>query len=210
MLGAPIALFFFLITLTTSIYEFYRDTSIRERFLFSPYQVWHDKEWYRLFTCTLVHADVAHLAFNMLTFYFFGFWLEKLFLLRFGPYMGHVAFLGLYIAGTLGAHLPEVFRRRHDPTYRALGASGVIMALLFSFIVYQPGAELLVFFFLPLSAWKFAILYVVISFLADRYSKNDGIGHGAHLWGAITGLVFTAVIDFGAYQRFLQYIGNSF
>ncbi|MDX2061675.1 MAG: rhomboid family intramembrane serine protease [Bacteroidia bacterium] len=205
---APVAYFFLLITLATTLYEFYADASLRERFLLAPYQVWHDREWYRLFTCTLVHADIAHLAFNGITLYYFGPALEDIFRIRFGDALGSVAFGGLYVLAMLGAHLPDTLRHRHNPTYRALGASGAISAVLFSYILYQPDARLLVFFVIPLTAWLFAILYVGISLYADRFSRGDGIAHGAHLWGALSGWVLTALIDPWAYVRFVDYLST--
>lgn len=204
MRANPVALFFFLITVATTLYEFYRDASIRERFLFSPYLVWHERQWYRIFTCTLVHADMAHLAFNMITYYFFAFQLEYIFTLYIHPFWGHAVFALVYVGAMVGAHVPEVFRQRHNPTYRAVGASGAISAVLFSFIIYEPNVTLLVFFVIPLQAWMFALLYVVISLLADRFSKGDGIAHGAHLWGALSGWLLTAIIDPASYARFLE------
>ena len=44
---------------------------------FNAYQVWHQKQWYRLFSYGFVHSGWGHLFFNMLTLYFFGGVVEK-------------------------------------------------------------------------------------------------------------------------------------
>jgi membrane associated rhomboid family serine protease len=77
-------------------------------------------QWWRLFTATWLHADVAHLASNVGT----GALTLGLAMGRYGP--GTALSLSL-LAGT-AANIPGVLLR--EPTARALGASGVVMAAL--------------------------------------------------------------------------------
>jgi len=77
-------------------------------------------QWWRLFTATWLHADEAHLASNVGTAFFtMGFAMG-----RYGP--GTTLCLSL-LAGA-AANIPGVLLR--DPSARALGASGVLMAAL--------------------------------------------------------------------------------
>lgn len=77
-------------------------------------------EWWRLFTATLLHGDLAHLAMNAV----FGFVLLGLAMGRYGPGVG---LLAAYLAGAGGnAAAWSVF----DQTQRSLGASGVVMGAL--------------------------------------------------------------------------------
>ena len=77
-------------------------------------------QWWRLFTATWLHADEAHLASNVGTAFFtMGFAMG-----RYGP--GTALCLSL-VAGA-AANVPGMLLR--DPTARALGASGVVMAAL--------------------------------------------------------------------------------
>ena len=77
-------------------------------------------QWWRLFTATWLHADVAHLASNVGT----GALTLGLAMGRYGP--GTALCLSL-VAGA-AANVPGMLLR--DPTARALGASGVVMAAL--------------------------------------------------------------------------------
>jgi membrane associated rhomboid family serine protease len=75
----------------------------------------------------------------------------------------------------------------------SIGLSGVVNAVLFAFILHHPETKLLVFFFFPLPAWLFALLYVAYSF----YEAKRGVGmvnHWAHLGGAMAGVIFAAFI----------------
>jgi membrane associated rhomboid family serine protease len=77
-------------------------------------------EWWRWFTATWLHADLAHLAANLV----FGFLFLGLVMGRYGPGVG---LLAAYLAGA-GGNL--VAWRVYDETQRGLGASGVVMGAL--------------------------------------------------------------------------------
>jgi len=77
-------------------------------------------EWWRLFTATLLHADLAHLAANAL----FGFIFIGLAMGRYGTGVG---LLAAFIAGVCG-NLASWFVRGN--TFHGLGASGVVMGAL--------------------------------------------------------------------------------
>ena len=77
-------------------------------------------EWWRLFTATWLHADIAHLATNAV----FGFLFLGLVMGRYGPGVG---LLAAYLAG-VGGNLAGGWV--HGPTLHGLGASGVVMGAL--------------------------------------------------------------------------------
>src|ERR1035437_10950698 len=77
-------------------------------------------EWWRLFTATWLHADLAHLAMNMV----FGFLFLGLVMGRYGPGVGLLAAYLAGVGGNLAAWL--VYGENH----RGLGASGVVMGAL--------------------------------------------------------------------------------
>jgi membrane associated rhomboid family serine protease len=207
LIQAPIALFFFLITIVTSLAGF-RDQNIILKFIMWPNRMLGidggGRQYYRLLTSALIHADWMHLIFNMLTFYFFAFMLEIY-------YLGHVGFLILYVGGALFSSLPDLFNHRRDPQYMSLGASGAISAVVFSFILFNPTAMLGVFFFVPMPAWLFAILYLAFSYYAGRNQGagmlSGNINHAAHLWGAIAGLGITLLIEPKSGLYFLYKLG---
>lgn len=79
-----------------------------------------DGQWWRLFTATLLHADLAHLATNA----GFGFLLLGLAMGRYGTGVG---LLGAFLGGVCGNLLSW---QVHETTLHSLGASGVVMAAL--------------------------------------------------------------------------------
>ncbi len=58
----------------TALISFYawKNTGFFNKWLFNPYRVYHQKEYYRFLSSGFIHSDTTHLLFNMLTFYFFG------------------------------------------------------------------------------------------------------------------------------------------
>jgi hypothetical protein len=103
---------------------------IIERCLFRPVEFARGLRRATLVTSGFVHADLPHLLFNMLTFWFFGPPLER----RIGTPM----FVLLYAAGLLVSQYGSYRKQRHNPQYATLGASGAISAVLFANIVYWP------------------------------------------------------------------------
>ena len=59
------------VTVLISILAFEKK-DVFNKLKFNPYMVLKKKEWGRLFSHGLIHADWGHLIFNMITLYFFG------------------------------------------------------------------------------------------------------------------------------------------
>ena len=154
-------------------------------------------EYWRLLSYGLVHADIGHLAFNMITLYFFGRAMEPLFV----GLIGQAGYLGFYLGALLVSILPTYVVNRGNPQYRSLGASGAVAAVLFSFILVEPWAMLLVFF-VPVPAIVFAVLYTGYSIYMDR-ARKDNVNHSAHLWGAAYGIMFTVLMEPRAASTFV-------
>jgi membrane associated rhomboid family serine protease len=166
-----------------------------ERNLLRPYYLAREKRYDTLITKGFVHADMSHLFFNMLTLYFFGPYLEAR--------IGTPKFVALYFIGLLVASLGTYFRRRRDPHYASLGASGAINTVLFAFIVYYPFVNILLFFVLPIPAFLYAILFLAYSFWASKHGR-DNINHDAHFDGALVGLLFVLVTEPNAWMNGLS------
>jgi membrane associated rhomboid family serine protease len=150
---------------------------------------------YRFVSHGLIHADPAHLIFNMLALYSFGESLEKIYTL---PFVygsnGKIVYLVLYFTALVVASVPDYFKHKDHYHYRSLGASGAVSAVIFSAILFNPNSGIGLIFLpgLHIPGYIFAIIYLVIStILAKR--GNDNIGHTAHITGAIYGLVFTYI-----------------
>lgn len=198
MLGANaiVAMIIFWATLLVSLAGLYLSPGIIERALLRPYWVQRRNEYGSLITSGFVHADLAHLIFNLLTFYFFAFPLERA--------IGSLKFALLYVAGLLVSSLGTYFKHRHNPEYASLGASGAISAVLFASIVYFPEQKLLLLPLpVPIPAPLFAIGYLAYTYYSSRHPKGR-INHDAHLGGALTGLAFVALVDPGQYRGLLE------
>lgn len=168
-----------------------------ERLLLWPPAVERHHQYDRLVTHGFVHADWQHLLFNMITLYFFGRHVEAMFT----PYIGAVGFVLFYLSAILVAILPTFLRHRRDPSYRSLGASGAVSAVLFAFILVQPWSLIFVFF-VPVPAIVYAVLYIGYSIWMDRRG-GDNINHSAHLWGAGYGVLFTVLMEPRVVETFL-------
>jgi membrane associated rhomboid family serine protease len=189
----------FAATIVTSLLGMYRLPQIVDRCLFRPYFFLRRRQYDTICLSGFVHADVSHLLFNMFTFYFFAFPMER--------YVGTLRFLILYFVGLLASHSCTYFKHRNNAEYASLGASGAISAVLFAYIVYFPTTKLIIFPLpIPIPAALFAVGYVAYSYWASLHSRGR-INHDAHLCGALSGLVFVGVTDFGAFGRFLSIFG---
>jgi membrane associated rhomboid family serine protease len=200
--GTPVTLILLLLNVLVSVYALYFDASIVDRFAFKPHEVLKEREWYRLITGGFVHVGLGHLAFNMITLFFFGPWLEQI--------LGSVRFVILYVGAELAAHALTLFIHRASRTYAAVGASGAVSGVVFGFCLFFPFEMLYVFFALPIPAILFAVLYVAGSIYAMKQREagmTGGIAHEAHLGGAIGGLVLTILLEPRAIGIFLGQIG---
>ena len=170
---------------------------IIERNLLRPYNVVRRKEYSTLVTCGFVHADFGHLFFNALTLYFFGPPLEAT--------IGTPRFLALYFICLVVSSLGTVVKQRNNPDYASLGASGALLGVLFAFIVYYPTATLGLYFVIPVPAVLFAFGYLAYTIWASK-NQRGRINHDAHLDGALTGLLFVAITDLGAYPEAVRQV----
>ncbi len=192
-----ITLIIIAVTAMISIAAF-NNTELIRRLILWPPAVSRDRQYYRLVTYGLIHADPQHLLFNMLTFYFFGQYIERVY----APYLGAVGYALFYVGGLIVSILPTYLRNRNNPQYRSLGASGAVSAVLFAFILINPWATIYVFFF-PLPAIIYAVAYVAYSVYMDRQNAGN-INHSAHLWGAAYGIIFTIVMEPRVIGLFLE------
>jgi membrane associated rhomboid family serine protease len=187
------ALLIFAATLVASLLALYASPRLLERCIFRPYWLVRRRQYETLVTSGFVDADLPHLIFNLVTFWFFAFALERR--------IGSVAFAVLYFLALVVSDVGTYFKHRHDPRYASLGASGAISAVLFANIVYFPTQSLLILPIpVPIPAPLFAVLYVAYTWYSSRQAR-DHINHDAHLGGALFGLLFVLATDPDSFQR---------
>ncbi|MGA2822356.1 MAG: rhomboid family intramembrane serine protease [Bacteroidales bacterium] len=194
-----------LFTVVASIVCFNND-GLFNKLKFNAYDVHHSKQWYRFFSYGFLHANWVHLLINMVVFYSFGALVEHYYKVFFHEkYI--LYYLLLYSGGLLLSIIPAFGKHKNDVFYNAVGASGAVSSVVFASIIILPKAPIL-FFFLPfeIPAWIFGILYIIYEFYMSRRAK-DNIGHDAHFWGAIYGVIFTIALKPSLAIEFLHQIG---
>jgi membrane associated rhomboid family serine protease len=171
-------------------FRHYREGLPPDDVLFIPDEVRQGRNLGGLLRSHVSHADGAHLAFNMVTLFFFGPVVEA--------WLGPLSLLTIYVLAGVGSTLATFAVHRNDPGYRALGASGSVSGVLFAAIVLAPSMDLYVAFVpIPIPAPIFAVAYLALSFVAAR-RRLGNVGHEAHIGGALTGLLLAgARVGFG-------------
>lgn len=197
-----LSLIIIIITCVISIMSFNRPAEI-DKLSMWPYMVKEHKQYYRFITAGLVHADYMHLGFNMLTMWFFGKFIETAFQEIFG---GKVYFLVFYVLALILSDVPSYIRHRNNYSYRSIGASGAVSAVVFAFILFQPWAKIVVFV-IPMPAILYGVLFLGYSVYMSRRG-GDGINHDAHFWGAVFGIVFPLIIRPELAGYFIQQIST--
>ena len=180
-----------LITVATSIYA-WNHTGVFQKWMMHPYQIHTSGQYYRFLTSGFLHSNLGHLAFNMITFYFFGGVIEQAFNYFFGAF-GAYYFIGLYLLGIIISDIPSYLKHKHNVHFSAIGASGGVSAVLFSSILINPLSQICLYFFICLPGFVLGALYLAYTVY---WGKNamDNINHDAHLYGSIFGVVFTAIL----------------
>ena len=176
---------------------------------------------HQLVTHLFMHGSFTHILFNMFALWMFGSVLEN--------YLGPKKFLIFYMASGLGAGLlhlgvlymenapvMEIFRHLplaqqeellYSPNFRVntatVGASGAVFGCLAAFDYLFPNSLIYLYFFIPIKAKWFVILYAAGElFLGIRNSAGDNVAHWAHLGGAIVGFLLVYFWKKNRHRRF--------
>ncbi len=155
-------------------------------------------EPFQIVTHMFMHGDLGHLAFNMLSLYFFGPMVEMAW--------GHRRFLFYYLFCGLGSyalHLGvqwwELEQMGIDPTsYNGamLGASGAIFGVYVAFAYLFPNQVIsLLFPPISLKAKYFVLIMAVLELFYGVRGDSSGVAHFAHLGGALFGFVLILFWD---------------
>src|SRR3954451_344594 len=139
-------------------------------------------DWWRLFTAAFLHANIAHIALNMLAIGWLGGPVER--------YVGHLRYLGIYIVSGLagsagGAGVPPQSPTGGSagalvvtPNAQTVGASGAVFGILGALLIieYQQTGSI------AGQAFSLIVLNLVFSF------TFSGISVGGHIGGLIGGI----------------------
>lgn len=164
------------------------------RMRFNAYEINYRKSYYRFLSYGLVHADGLHLFVNMYVLFSFGDWVEYFYGEYFGE-RGTLYFIILYLGALFTSVIPAYEKHKHHAYYNAVGASGAISAIVFASILIDPLAPMSILF-LPFHfpAVVFGVAYLVYSYYMAKKGDSN-IGHDAHFFGALFGIMFTILLN---------------
>jgi membrane associated rhomboid family serine protease len=181
---------FIIITALVSLTAF-NNTQIFDQLKLFPAAMGSGKDAYRMITYAFIHADWIHLLVNMYVLYNFGEnGTEAMYNMAFGA-KGLLFFILLYLGGIATSVIPSFEKHKNNFGYTAVGASGAVSAVVFAFILF------------PIPAYIFGALYMGISYYLAKQNKGN-IGHDAHFFGALFGIMFTILLDKEIAFRFVE------
>ncbi len=196
-------LFIIFITAAISVVCFSNRAAF-DRLSLKPYNVVRRGQWYRVVTHGFVHADWTHLLVNMLVFWSFARVVMATFAGQFHAGISmepNLKFSLLYFGGLIFASIYDLSKRRDDPYYTSVGASGAVSAVVFTSIFYSPLSKIYLMGVLPMPAVVFGILYIGY----EAYSARRGgghVNHHAHIFGAMYGFIFPMLTGGGSQINF--------
>ncbi|WP_235298318.1 rhomboid family intramembrane serine protease [Portibacter marinus] len=200
-----------IIVLTALIsYKGFSDRGFFEKFKHYPYAEYKNKEYYRMLSSGFLHGGWAHLIFNVYVLLMFGNIVEEYFVFQFGILPGRLLYLAMYLTCIIAANLPSFFKHRDNPGYGAIGASGAVSGVIFISILFRPMSGIgIIFIPVYIPAFIFGILYLAYSSWAAR-KQDTRIGHDAHFYGALYGMLFIILFNPGIVPEFISKIASAF
>ena len=192
--GLSLTLVFVILTVISS-YQAFGDPGLRAKLLFIPTKIKYQKEYYRLLSHGFIHADWMHLILNMFVLYMFGSIVEDVMVTYFGEMTGRLLYLLIYVLGLVAASLPDYVIHQDNYGYSALGASGTVSGIMLIYTFFNPWGGLCLFLLIPMPAIIASTLYLIYSSQMAKKGR-DNIGHNAHFYGAIFGLVAIVAFSF--------------
>ncbi len=193
----------FLIGITVVVsYVAFNNRELMTKLQFNAARVVHQRQYYRLLSHAFVHANWTHLFVNMFVLYFFGEAVEKYFAYFFGNWSVFY-YLLLYTGGTAASNLWSLAKNKDNYYYNAIGASGAVSAVLFTFIFLNPWEKLYFFGLIPIPGIIFAAGYLLYSWYMSR-KESDNVAHDAHFLGAIFGILFPILLKPSLVTNFID------
>jgi len=144
----------------------------------------HDPSLLAFFTYQFLHANVMHIAGNMLFLYIFG--------NNVNDKMGQVGYLAFYLAGGIIAGICYTITQQTGAPI--IGASGAIAAVTGAYLILFPRSLITIFYwFIFFGKYEIQSLWFILAFFAldvfGNFAGQDNVAHMAHIGGTIFGCV---------------------
>lgn len=141
---------------------------------------------FQFFTAPLLHANLTHLAFNMLTLWMIGSDVEQILGRR-----RYTVFSLLCAACSMAGFL--LFN--WGSAVIGCGYSGVIFGLLVAQATFFPDRVIYIYAFFPLKMKHAVLVLGAAAFYLTVTPDRSGIAHAAHLFGALGGWVYLRAVQ---------------
>jgi membrane associated rhomboid family serine protease len=134
------------------------------------------------FTYQFLHANISHIAGNMLFLYIFG--------NNVNDKMGHLGYLAFYLAGGIIAGICYVLTQQTGAPI--IGASGAIAAVTGAYLILFPRSMItIIYWFIFIGRVEIQSLWFILAFFAldvfGNFAAQDNVAHMAHIGGTIFG-----------------------
>ena len=83
-----------------------------------------------------------------------------------------------------------------------IGASGAVFGILLAFGMMFPNTLLYIYFFFPIKAKYFVIIYALIELYSGFSNNQDNVAHFAHLGGLVFGFILIKLWQRNQFNRF--------
>jgi membrane associated rhomboid family serine protease len=154
---------------------------------------------WQVFTYMFAHADLTHLAVNMLGLFLFGTQVER--------GMGSKEFILFYtLSGILaGVASLAIFVATSAWYTVLLGASGAVFAVLLAFAILDPNAMIYIYGIIPVRAPYLVMGYAGIEILSQMFSFRSSVAHFTHLAGfAVAWFYFLIRFGINPWNRLIR------
>ena len=166
-----------------------------------------DFHLYQLITYQFLHADFAHIFFNMFALWMFGCVIERvwgpqrylIYYLVCGVGAGFCQELVQYITyvseelanyQTVNIGRDVISMKSYLNLWGTIGASGAVYGILLAFGMTFPNERIFIFPLpVPIKAKWFVCIYAAIELFSAYSSSGDNVAHVAHLGGMLFGLL---------------------
>lgn len=150
----------------------------------SPFSFLKQGRYYQIITAMFLHADVEHIANNMLLLFGLGYLMEET--------LGHFWFPTLYITTGLIGNIASLWYkvRMKEWFVYSLGASGAVFGMegvLLAYALFAPGK-------IRSASWERILIVLAFSVYAGIRS-NARIDNAAHIGGLVSGFFLGALVS---------------
>ena len=135
-------------------------------------------EFWRLLTCTFLHANLLHVGMNLYILRSLGSTAERLF--------GPVAFLGVYLISAVGGSLLSLAWTLSGNAHYSVGASGAVFGVMGGMLGFALSRRKSVPFQVYRSLLRSALTFTVLNL--GLGAAIQAVDNGAHVGGLVGGL----------------------